>query len=526
MPRLPALLRYPCAVSERLERTILAACVVASVGFAALYLGSSLQRLTYPFELEWMEGGSLEHLMRVLRGDPLYVRPSIEFVPFPYPPFYYYLGAIVSKLTGPGLLPLRIISLAASLGTAWIVHRFVRRETGRVVFGAIAAGIFLATWRASGLYFDVARLDSLFTFLLLASLYRFRFAQGRSDLVLAAVLAFLAVMTKQTAAVVVAPLALWCAWADWKATERDLGRFREWDRFIAYGLVLAALVGTATGLLNGILEEHFLLHIVGAQQQHGILPHMVGWFLWRDLLLSVPVLSLAPLLWLVLRRRQQDEWDGFHLLVLVCVLLACLIPRIKVGGAANNLIPAHAWLAVVLGVSIARIRAVVSPERSAAVAVLVAAGLLLQLALLMRVPDGILPTEADRRAGNALAARVAGIEGEVLMPVQGYLAGRAGKRVFAHQMPVADYAKSGLADAEELRESYTRAIREKRFAVVIDSNTAFLRNYLPDGLLERHYEMKGWLFEDVTVLVPISGAQIRSGTFWTRRDGPYQRESR
>ena len=165
MPRLSALLRYPCAVSERLERTLLAACVVASVGFAALYLGSSLQRLTYPFELEWMEGGSLEHLMRVLRGDPLYVRPSIEFVPFPYPPFYYYLGAIVSKLTGPGLLPLRIISLAASLGTAWIVHRFVRRETGRVVFGAIAAGIFLATWRASGLYFDVARLDSSRLFL-------------------------------------------------------------------------------------------------------------------------------------------------------------------------------------------------------------------------------------------------------------------------------------------------------------------------------------------------------------------------
>ena len=81
----------------------------------------------------------------------------------------------VSKLTGPGFVPLRLVSLVSSLGTAWIVHLFVRRETGRVVLGAIAAGIFLATWRTSGLYFDVARLDSLFTFLLLASLYQLRF---------------------------------------------------------------------------------------------------------------------------------------------------------------------------------------------------------------------------------------------------------------------------------------------------------------------------------------------------------------
>ena len=152
------------------------------------------------------------------------------------------------------------------------------RETGRAVLGVIAAGIFLGTWRASGLYFDVARLDSLFTFLLLASLYRFRWARGRPDLVLAAVLAFLAVMTKQTGAVVVAPVAVWCLWADWKAPARDPARLSglsrsggQWDRVIAYGLVLAALVGSATWLLNGILDEHFLLHIVGAQQQHGIL---------------------------------------------------------------------------------------------------------------------------------------------------------------------------------------------------------------------------------------------------------------
>ena len=254
---------------------------------------------------------------------------------------------------------------------------------------------------------------------------------------------------------------------------------------------------------------------------------MIAWFFWHDLLLSVPVLSLAPIVWLALWRRRRDEWDGFHLLVLVCVLAACLIPRIKVGGAANNLILAHAWLAVVLGVAIARLRVVASPARSPRLAVVVAVCLLFQLVLLFRVPRGIVPSEADRVAGEALAARVAAIEGPVLMPAQGYLAGRAGKRVYAHQMPVSDYAKSGLADAGPLQASYVQAIREQRFAAIIDSNTAFVRNYLPASLLERHYELKGWLFQDTSVLVPVSGARIRAGTLWLPRGGPsYQRERR
>jgi hypothetical protein len=508
-------------VSERFERIVLGLSVAAAAGYVGLYVVLSVQRVGYPFELEWMEGGSLEHLMRVLRGEPLYVTPSIDFVPFPYPPFYYYLAALVSKLTGPGFLPLRAISLASSLGTAVIVHLFVRRETGRAVYGLIAAGIFLGTWRASGLYFDIARLDSLFTFLLLASLYVLRFNSKPVDLVLAALLGGFAVMTKQTGAVVLAPVALWCAFADWRAHGRDLARFREWRRFGLFGLPLAAFVGGGTLLLNGIVDDNFLLHIVNAQQQHAILTRMIGFFFWRDLLLVLPISALLILAWLWIVRSERREWDGFYGVVLVTVLLACLIPRIKVGGAANNLILAHAWLAASMGVAIARVRAHIGERRPAVASKLpgwLAVGLLLQLLVLFRVPAGYLPSEADLEAGRALAARVAQIDGEVLMPVQGYLAGRAGKRVYAHQMPASDYAKSGLPEAGPLLESYEQAVRERRFAAIVDSNTAFLRGYLRDGLLEREYVRKGWLFQDPNVLLPISGAQIRSGTLWVPRD--------
>ena len=127
----------------------------------------------------------------------------------------------------------------------------------------------MGTWRASGLYFDVARLDSLFSFLLLASLYALRFARSTKGAVVAALLGTLAVMTKQTGAVVLAPVALWCAWADYRAHGRELRRFGEWQRFLGFGIPLAAGVGLSTLLLNGIVDERFLLHIVTAGKGPG-----------------------------------------------------------------------------------------------------------------------------------------------------------------------------------------------------------------------------------------------------------------
>lgn len=513
---------------ERSERIILGLCVVAAAGHAALYIGLSFQRIAYPFELEWMESGSLAHLMRVLRGQPLYGPPSVDFVPFPYPPFYYYAAALVAKVVGPGFVPLRAVSLAASLGTAALIGRYAARESGRPLWGWIAAGIFLGTWRASGLYFDVARLDSLFTFLLLAAVHRLRFARGSGDRLAAAGLAILCVMTKQTAVAVFAPLALAGIAADWQAQGRRLRALRSWERLRSFALPLA--LGTAlVTLALETFDGRFLRYVLGVQSGHGIKWDMVGWFFWRDLLLSLPLLVLMTGAWLgmlaptgELRSRDERSRDLLHAVVLAGVVVACLVPRIKAGGAANNLIPVYAWLSVMLGVSLARVDGWLERSRPgwrAPFGTALALAALLQLLMLARMPTGYRPDEADLRAGRALAARVAGIEGPVWMPVQSEIAAQAGKQVFAHQMPVSDYLGSGLTDAAALRESLAAAVRERRFAAIVDSNTAFVRRTLPDGLLERHYRLQGWLFEDPTVLLPISGAQIRAGTLWLRREG-------
>jgi 4-amino-4-deoxy-L-arabinose transferase-like glycosyltransferase len=94
----------------------LAALAIATFAIVAFL------RLGFPFELEWMEGSSIAHLDRVAHGLPLYVKPSIDFTPFIYPPLYFVVASWVAKLTGVGFVPLRLVSILASLGTMALLY--------------------------------------------------------------------------------------------------------------------------------------------------------------------------------------------------------------------------------------------------------------------------------------------------------------------------------------------------------------------------------------------------------------------
>src|SRR4029078_10038342 len=117
---------------------------------------------------EWMEGGALEHVARVLGGQPLYVAPSLAFTPYIYAPLYYYVAAPFAYLFGLRLLPLRVVSFAASLGVLALIAALIHGRT-RSKLGALGgAGLFAALFDRTGAFFDLARVDALalfFTFL-------------------------------------------------------------------------------------------------------------------------------------------------------------------------------------------------------------------------------------------------------------------------------------------------------------------------------------------------------------------------
>ncbi|MBW2726051.1 MAG: DUF2029 domain-containing protein [Deltaproteobacteria bacterium] len=123
----------------------------------------------------------MQHLVRILSGEVLYASPSIDFVPYPYPPFYYYAAIPFTSLVGVNLLALRLVSLLATLASAAILFALVRHETRRWDLGVVAAGLFVATYRISGAYMDVGRIDSLFVALVLGGVYLLRVRDDSLD---------------------------------------------------------------------------------------------------------------------------------------------------------------------------------------------------------------------------------------------------------------------------------------------------------------------------------------------------------
>ena len=124
--------------------------------------------------------------------------PSLHFTPWPYTPLYFWVSAGVAELTGIGFTPLRLVWFAASLAVLWLLYRMVADESSDRVAGIVAVGVFAATFRLSGAWADIGRVDSLFLALTLRALQSHASCGDNvRDGVIVGVLFFLSFFTKQ-----------------------------------------------------------------------------------------------------------------------------------------------------------------------------------------------------------------------------------------------------------------------------------------------------------------------------------------
>ena len=170
----------------------------------------SAKQNSIPFELEWMEGGSVDHVRRILSGLPLYDKPSLNFTPYTYTPLYFYISSVFSRILGVGFFPLRFLSFLTTIGCFYLVYVITFKQTGSKCIGIVCAGFYAATFKLNGFWFDIARVDSLMMFFVLWGIYfilqyqtRFFSVVGTSICILAAV------MTKQVAFVIFLPLLIY-----------------------------------------------------------------------------------------------------------------------------------------------------------------------------------------------------------------------------------------------------------------------------------------------------------------------------
>ncbi len=466
-------------------------------------LTTCLLRIGYPFELEWLEGASLDHTARVISGQKLYQRPSLEFVPFIYTPLYYYLSAGLVKMMGLNLLSLRLLSFLSTLGSLYLIFLVVRKETGSTYFAAIASCAFAATFEISGGWFDLARVDSLFLFLLLASVYVMRFYPSRRGWILAGLLVSLSFLTKQAALMVAFPLMVYSLVLDWRRSLFLIG-------------TVALVVAASTVIFDIRTGGWYSYYVFKLPAQHSILPSQFIRFWRQDILRPLPIAS-AALLFALFQRISSSarRWDAFYVALSIGGFGAAWLSRLHFGGYNNVLLPAYAVLAVLFGIGAHEAISLLAPEPTARRKLLESFVYLVcvaQFASLAYNPVSLVPDRKDLEAGIEFVSDMSRVEGEVLLPYHGFLPSLAGKRSHAHAMALFDVMRGDDPDlGAQLRDEIGQAIRERRFAaIILDSD------WCPEDM-EEHYIEEEPVFENETVFWPVSGVRMRPEVIYVPR---------
>jgi len=305
---------------------------LAGLAVIGTYVGIALTRLGYPGHLEILEANSLVEMRRILAGQQLYPPPSASYVPDGYTPLYFAVSAAVGSVLGQSYLPLRLVSLVASLACFAILGRLVQRETGSRGAGLAAAGLLAATYFATDTWFDVGRVDSLFLALSVAGLYAARWACRTRGAIVAGLLLGAAFCTKQTAlAEGVAVLVALAA-----GPRRRLAG----PAVIAY----AAVVGGSTLALGLASHGWYVYYVFEQMSQHALSPSIAGQFWVGELL---PTLAIAICAAVLGARRMP-----FTLLAGCAALVAeSFAARAQTGSNLNDLLPAYLAVAVLAGLA-------------------------------------------------------------------------------------------------------------------------------------------------------------------------------
>lgn len=516
---------------------MLRALRIVLAGLAVLALGTfvvlAVLRAGHPYELEWQEGGVLAHVERLAHGAPLYAAPSLDYIAFPYPPLYYAFAAGARAVLGPGFLAPRVVSIAASLVAFFLLHRIVARRTGSAFAGLCAAGLFAACYRFAGAWLDVARVDALSIALTLAGVEIVLARRGAFAAAAAGVLFALAFLAKQSA---LAPAALCLA---------GLALRSRRDALVAAG-VLAVSIAATTLVFDARTDGWYRWFVFGELAGQGVDGALAFGFARETLVAFAPLLALVVVAagkreldsrGPAISRSERDpaaarderipvaardervlseardesspSWTAPFVGALVGLVLAAGVGRAHAGGYDNTLLPACAAAALAFGVLLARLLALGGARAT------LAGGLgIAQLALFAYDPRMQVPTDADRRAGDAFVERLRATPGDAWVPDHGYLAERAGKGASAHGMAVIDLLRSDdHATAQRFVDELVRAIQARRWgAIVLDQRWDA---DLP--ALGAQYSAATIPWPSERAFVPVTGDPRRPGTWYAPR---------
>jgi len=454
--------------------------VILSIYYIAIFLYISLSRINYPFELEMMEGGMLENVIRLTEGKAIYTEPTIDYIPFIYPPLYFHLSEISVKIFGASFFSLRLISLISTLISIYIIFAFVRKETGNWIYALASAGIFLAVFQITGFWFDLARVDSLFLMFLLAMVYFLRFHENNIGLFFAAILGILAFLTKQTLMIVILPIFLFL-----------IINFKVRSLFFILTFLIGIIISTLWINYNTNGWYMFWMYELPASQEWNFKYLLSFWS--YDIFKHTSIMFLFSLLWFIyLLKEKNKKTITFYVALMLGIISAAWMQRLHLGGFVNANIPFYAIFSMffLIGLSFIQQKIGIQIETKNKILVIFLILIISQLLALNYNPFKAIPTEEDLIAGRKIIEKIKKIEGEIFIPNHNYLLRFAGKKTYAHWVGFLDLMTSKSEWKQRLEEDLEQKLSSAFFKAII-VNDDFSYHYL-----EKYYEKKEAIFNN------------------------------
>ena len=429
---------------ERLVGALLVLALICAVVPALVQLGWHLRlfmgRAGFPLDLEWMEGGMLVHAKRIAAGQGIYVKPSLDFVPYLYTPLYPALLALLSFVFPLGYLLGRARSLLSLLSALVLLGVLVsdegrglswNRRVSAMLIGLMGAAAVTAAFAFTGGFFDLVRSDSLLLALeALALGLALRGATWKSAATAGLVIAA-AFFSKQTASIIGVGLGVGLLIVNWR-------------RGLVYGGVAAAALAAGIGILVRTSDGWFWTYIFKLHQSHGyrwaMVPNAVLPDTFRHLWPTFAALIVATvaLAWAhKLRRTDIILW-----VVALAGEVAAAIGFSTQWAFSNAYIPAVFF--PVLAASVLSGRLLLHAlDRRRWLAAIPTYAVLLGLAWQnQHIPRPTLaafvPRPSDYVAAQGLLDRLRSVPGDLFIPFHPYYGALVGKRTFVHRMGVWD----------------------------------------------------------------------------------------
>jgi len=292
---------------------------------------------------------------------------------------------------------------------------------------------------------------------------------------------------------------------------------------LAFGASFAFLIAAGTLALHRLLGPWYLYYTFALPLRHPVERSMVLNFWVHELAPTGIALALAfGVLWTQFRREARDR-ALFYAAAVAGMLGAAWSVRAHKGAWNNDLMPAHAILAILLGLALHASRS--SPVGGARWRRLapasVAGAALIQFGLLWYAPWRLIPSAEDRTVGQRLVAALATVPGDVLVPCHGYLAQLAGHPGSAHAMPLYDVVMHDPTGGVTLDEAVRSVLAQKRYGTIVVDDSRCFFNTFPDAVTA-NYAPVGELFRGLRegLFVPVTGFPTRPQWIFERKQDP------